>query len=242
MQAKVHERTWLRNKDAGDLDERRLIDGITGEKNIYKRRGERPPDPFSFQSLPKRLTFLFDVSSSMSHYAMDGRLSRVCESATMVMESLKNYDHKFRYMIRGHSGSTDDLVFVQEPKYPVNDIERLNVLRAMYAHAESCSSGDSTLDACKRAIKEIEQLESDERFLVLFSDANLEQYSIEPSDLRALLDMSETVNVFIIFIATMGEQAMRLKSELPADRVFITLETRQIPQVLKRILISSVLK
>jgi len=242
MQAKQNERVWLRNKDAGDLDERRLIDGLTGDRNVYKRRGDRPPDPYSFQTLPKRLTFVFDVSSSMAHYAMDGRLERTLEAATMIMESFKNYDHKFRYKFRGHSGSTDDLVFVQEPKYPVNQVQRLNVLRAMNGHAESCGSGDNTLDAARLAIREISKEESDESFVILLSDANLEQYDISPADLQALLNLDERVNVFILFIGTMGEQAMRLRAALPADRVFVTLQTCDIPKVLKRVFLSSVLK
>ena len=66
LEARKNERTWLRNKDAGDLDDRKLIDGLTGSRNIYKARGETPPDMGSFQELPKRIHFLFDLSMSMS--------------------------------------------------------------------------------------------------------------------------------------------------------------------------------
>jgi MoxR-like ATPase len=34
----VNDREWLRNQSQGELDETRLIDGILGEKNIYKKR------------------------------------------------------------------------------------------------------------------------------------------------------------------------------------------------------------
>ena len=64
LEARKNERTWLRNKDAGDLDDQKLIDGLTGSRNIYKARGETPPG--SFQELPKRIHFLFDLSMSMS--------------------------------------------------------------------------------------------------------------------------------------------------------------------------------
>ena len=79
MQAKKDERVWLRNRDAGDLDDRRLIDGLTGDRNIYKRRGMAPPDPFAFQELPKRAHFLFDLSRSMRTFG-DGRLQRSLEA------------------------------------------------------------------------------------------------------------------------------------------------------------------
>ena len=36
LEARKNERTWLRNKDAGDLDDRKLVDGLTGSRNIYK--------------------------------------------------------------------------------------------------------------------------------------------------------------------------------------------------------------
>ena len=44
MQAKSKERQWLKNQTHGDLDDAKLIDGITGEKNVYKRRGEKEPE------------------------------------------------------------------------------------------------------------------------------------------------------------------------------------------------------
>ena len=79
--------------------------GITGERSIYKRRGEQPPELGAFQELPKRLHFVFDLSASMTRFnGHDGRLDRSMEAATMIMESFKNFDHKFKYRISGHSG------------------------------------------------------------------------------------------------------------------------------------------
>ena len=46
MQAKSKERQWLKNQTHGDLDDAKLIDGITGEKNVYKRRGEKEPEVY----------------------------------------------------------------------------------------------------------------------------------------------------------------------------------------------------
>lgn len=43
-QAKGKERQWMRNQTYGDLDEARLIEGLAGEKAIYRRRGEKEPE------------------------------------------------------------------------------------------------------------------------------------------------------------------------------------------------------
>ena len=43
-QAKGKERQWLRNQAYGDLDETKLIEGIVGERAIYKRRAEKEPE------------------------------------------------------------------------------------------------------------------------------------------------------------------------------------------------------
>jgi len=47
---------------------RRLVEGITGEKTIYKKRGEEAPKPGGPHSLPKRLRFVLDVSASMYRF------------------------------------------------------------------------------------------------------------------------------------------------------------------------------
>jgi hypothetical protein len=113
LQARQNERQWRRNQAHGELDDARLVEGLTGEPNIYRQRREQPPEPFGFQALPKRITFLFDLSASMSRYSHDGRLQRSLEAAVMVMESFANFPSKVHYEIRGHSGDTDNLVLSQ---------------------------------------------------------------------------------------------------------------------------------
>uniref|UniRef100_A0AAQ5Y816 von Willebrand factor A domain-containing protein 8 n=1 Tax=Amphiprion ocellaris TaxID=80972 RepID=A0AAQ5Y816_AMPOC len=44
LQAKGKERQWLKNQALGELDDAKIIDGLTGEKTIYKRRGEQDPE------------------------------------------------------------------------------------------------------------------------------------------------------------------------------------------------------
>ena len=51
----------------------------------------------------------------------------------------------FRYKIGGHSGDTDNLTFVDWDSPPRVRKERLQVIRKMNAHAETCDSGDNTL-------------------------------------------------------------------------------------------------
>lgn len=48
FQAKGKERQWLKNQALGELDDTKIIDGLTGEKAIYKRRGELEPEVFVF--------------------------------------------------------------------------------------------------------------------------------------------------------------------------------------------------
>jgi hypothetical protein len=56
---------------AGELDDTKLIEGITGEKSIYKQRGEQDPEPGAQQEKPKRLRLVVDVSGSM--YRFNGK-------------------------------------------------------------------------------------------------------------------------------------------------------------------------
>ncbi|XP_030605343.1 von Willebrand factor A domain-containing protein 8-like [Archocentrus centrarchus] len=44
LQAKGKERQWLKNQALGELDDTEIIDGLTGEKAVYKRRGELDPE------------------------------------------------------------------------------------------------------------------------------------------------------------------------------------------------------
>lgn len=55
VRAKQKERTWLKHKTQGELDDMKLVDGLVGERNVYKQRGEIPPNAASFQQKPKRL-------------------------------------------------------------------------------------------------------------------------------------------------------------------------------------------
>ncbi|RVE58198.1 hypothetical protein OJAV_G00206850 [Oryzias javanicus] len=242
LQAKGKERQWLKNQALGELDDTKIIDGLTGEKAIYKRRGEQDPELGSPQQKPKRLRVLADVSGSMYRFnGVDGRLERSMEAVCMVMEALENYEHKFKYDIVGHSGDGFDIPLTSTNKVPKNNKERLKVLKTMHAHAQFCMSGDYTLEAAEASIKELAREEADEHFVVVLSDANLERYGIQPERFARVLTSDPQVNAFAIFIGSLGDQAERLQRTLPAGRSFVAMDTKQIPQILQQIFTSTML-
>ncbi|XP_051999049.1 von Willebrand factor A domain-containing protein 8 [Xyrauchen texanus] len=242
LQAKGKERQWLRNQALGDLDDAKIIDGLTGEKAIYKRRAELEPELGSPQQKPKRLRVLADVSGSMYRFnGVDGRLERSMEAVCMVMEALESYEHKFKYDIIGHSGDGFDIELVRCDKVPKNNKERLKVLKTMHAHSQFCMSGDYTLEGTEHAVKELALEEADEHFVIVLSDANLERYGISPDRFARALTSNPQVNAFAVFIGSLGDQADRLQKTLPAGRSFVAMDTKQIPQILQQIFKSTML-
>uniref|UniRef100_A0A665V668 von Willebrand factor A domain-containing protein 8 n=1 Tax=Echeneis naucrates TaxID=173247 RepID=A0A665V668_ECHNA len=242
LQAKGKERQWLKNQALGELDDAKIIDGLAGEKAIYKRRGEHDPEPGSPQQKPKRLRVLADVSGSMYRFnGVDSRLERSMEAVCMVMEALESYEDKFKYDIVGHSGDGYDIELVRADKVPKNNKQRLKVLKTMHAHAQFCMSGDYTLEGTAASIKELAQEEADEHFVVVLSDANLERYGIRPERFAQVLTSDPQVNAFAIFIGSLGDQAERLQKTLPAGRSFVAMDTKHIPQILQQIFTSTML-
>lgn len=239
LESKEQERVWHNNQLVGDLDDQKLIDGLTGEKNVYKRRKEADPNNPFFVTKPKRLSFVFDVSMSMSRYASDGRLERSLEAAVMIMESLKGFERKFDYRVVGHSGDTDELKLVDWGKPPKNEKQRLDIIKAMHAHTESCDSGDHTLEAARKAIFDsAAQPEADDRFVFLISDANLDQYSITHDMVSRLFDLDKRVHVFVLFIANARDNAASFAKKMPSN-VFVCLDKAQMPKVMKRMFLAA---
>uniref|UniRef100_H2YJE0 VWFA domain-containing protein n=1 Tax=Ciona savignyi TaxID=51511 RepID=H2YJE0_CIOSA len=241
--AKGKERQWLKHQATGELDDMKLIEGLTGEKNIYKRRAEQEPEPGTPQQKPKRIRVVMDVSGSMYRFnGLDNRLERTVEAACLVMESFEGYKEKFKYELWGHSGDGFDIPLVTYEKPPTNNKERLEVMKTMHAHAQFCMSGDHTLEAAEYAVKNIKEQEADEYFVVVLSDANLERYGIRPMQFAEVLTSDDEVNAFVIFIGSLGDQAERLKKQLPLGRSFVCMDTKNIPQILQQIFTSSLLK
>ncbi|XP_075447188.1 von Willebrand factor A domain-containing protein 8 isoform X2 [Ascaphus truei] len=242
LQAKGKERQWLKHQAIGELDDTKIIDGLAGEKAIYKRRGEIEPELGSPQQKPKRLRLVVDVSGSMYRFnGVDGRLERSMEAACMVMEAFENYENKFKYDISGHSGDSCNIELIRDDKIPRNNKQRLDILKTMHAHSQFCMSGDYTLEATEHAIREIAKEEADEYFVIVLSDANLERYGIPPSRFAEALTINPQINAFAIFIGSLGDQADRLQRTLPAGRSFVAMDTKQIPQILQQIFASTLL-
>uniref|UniRef100_A0A8B9HQR7 von Willebrand factor A domain-containing protein 8 n=1 Tax=Astyanax mexicanus TaxID=7994 RepID=A0A8B9HQR7_ASTMX len=242
LQAKGKERQWLKNQALGELDDAKIIDGLTGEKAIYKRRGELEPELGTPQQKPKRLRLLADVSGSMYRFnGVDGRLERSMEAVCMVMEALESYEHKFKYDIVGHSGDGFDIELVKCDKVPKNNKQRLRVLKTMHAHSQFCMSGDYTLEGTEHAVNQLAREEADEHFVIVLSDANLERYGISPDRFARVLTSNPQVHAFAIFIGSLGDQADRLQRTLPAGRSFVAMDTKQIPQILQQIFTSTML-
>lgn len=139
------ERMWLRNQSQGNLDDSKLVDGLSGERLVFKRRGysenslaDLASTNFDDGPAPKkRIQFVVDVSGSMMRFnGMDRRLERMLEASLLIMEALprsgpsssdddaegaSNSSNNaelaelLEYSISGHSGDTADELFVDFP-------------------------------------------------------------------------------------------------------------------------------
>lgn len=92
----------LVNQSSGELDDKKLVDGATGETLIFRKRGE-PTKKLGFrQRLPKRVLFALDTSASMSRgNAYDKRLDRMAQAVVLVMEAMDGFEDKFDYAFIG---------------------------------------------------------------------------------------------------------------------------------------------
>ncbi|KAL3080777.1 hypothetical protein niasHS_014882 [Heterodera schachtii] len=245
LEQRKHERQWAKHQTSGDLDDAKLIEGMAGERNIYRKRIEQPPDS-SNQQQPKRIRLCFDVSGSMYRFnGYDQRLQRSLEAALLVMEGLDGKEDKVKYEIYGHSGESASIPFVTLDQRPANEKERLNVLKRMLAHSQFCTSGDYTVEALSLAVRELDTgggNDFDEKFVVLLSDANLDRYGIRPSEVSRALQMGDSVNAFIVLIGSLGEQAKNLQRHLPAGKTFIAMDAAQIPEIMQQIFASTVVR
>ncbi|CAE7942597.1 Vwa8 [Symbiodinium necroappetens] len=189
--ARQHERQWLKNQTMGELDESRLVDGITGCKTVYMRRGDPEGQMFGkSQQHPKRLTFVMDISGSMYTFnRIDRRLQRLQEVAAFIFESFTGFEDKYDYRMVGHSGTGPEAErLVEWGRPPRSDRERLEICKSMEAHAQFCYPGDHTLEATARAIAELGRQTADERFLLVVSDADLQRYNIDIRQLGLKVD------------------------------------------------------
>ncbi|KAF9204985.1 von Willebrand factor A domain-containing protein 8 [Haplosporangium sp. Z 27] len=241
IEAKNKERVWLKNQSSGDLDDTKLIEGLTGDHNIYKLRGDQDPE-MGFQQKPKKMYFVFDLSASMFRFNNhDRRLERSMEVALMIMESFRNFEHKFEYSIIGHSGDSPNLEFVKAGRYPKTEKDVFKIISQMTAHSQYCLSGDNTLSATSMAMREIVKDDADDYIVVVLSDANIGQYNIKPEDLGRILRSDDRVTSSMIFIGSLADQADKLKTAL-GSHAHVCMDTKDLPQIIKSIFLSSMVK
>lgn len=237
LKARRTERQWFRHQTSGELDDTKLIEGLTGEKTIYRRRAVREPEIGAPQIKPKRFKLVADVSGSMYRFnGYDKRLDRELESCVMMMEAFHGYENKFRYDIVGHSGDHFNISFVDKTKPPKNNKQRLEVIKVspsfwyftylepysinnitnsvmlfqtMHTHSQFCNSGDFTLEALEHAISSLSIEDTDESIVVILSDANFSRYGIEPEVFSNILVSNQKINAYAIFIGSLGDSAIK---------------------------------
>ena len=93
--------------------------------------------------------------------------------ALVLMEGLFGFEHKFDYAVWAHSGGGPRHVLVDFGKPPATPRERYEVVRAMFAHANGCPTGDHTLGSARAAVAEVAGADADDYFVFVLSDANL---------------------------------------------------------------------
>ncbi|CAG5045403.1 unnamed protein product [Parnassius apollo] len=222
LQAKKKERQWSRHQTSGELDDSKIIEGITGERAIYRRRLDQEPPPGSPPDKPKRLRLVLDVSGSMYRFnSYDGRLERSMEAVVLITEALKGYE-------------------VDRP--PENEKQRLQIIRTMHAHSQFCWSGDNTLAAAKQAISSLAGEDADEAIVIILSDANLRRYGIAPESLGTILTSDHRVQAHVIFIGSLGDEANTLLRRLPAGHAHVCMDVASLPHILQQIFASSLLQ
>ncbi|OQR83325.1 hypothetical protein ACHHYP_14843 [Achlya hypogyna] len=257
LEAREKERGWLRHQASGEWDDAKLVDGIAGDRNVFKRRGVDAAPGLQTAPLKKRMLFVVDVSGSIL-WILDpthGRLERMLETTMMVMEAFAGFETKVEYAIMGHSGDAPAIPFVPFDAPPADRKQRLQVLRLvrgvlrvtipaqvlqkMLAHSQYCSSGDHTVAAIEAAVQRVAAKDGDEYFVFVVSDANLDRYGIHPKVLGRALAADGRVNAHAIFVASFADEAARILRHLPPGHGHVCLDTAELPRVFKKIFAAS---
>lgn len=230
LRKRSKERVWLKRQNNGELDDSRLVDALTGEKDVFKRRGnfEDVNVNSSRSSDPLTLKLIVDISASMYRFnGYDGRLQRLLEASLMIMESLRD-DPRFKLYLIGHSGTSEKIPLVN-PDTILDEATQLKVLECMVANTQYTYAGDNTVEAIHSAVKE----SSKDDLILVISDANLKRYQISPDDLAPL--QSQDVNSYLILIGSLGDEAHELAKAIPNERAQVCFNSSELPLIIKRI-------
>lgn len=233
LKKRSEERIWLKNQTSGELDENRLVDALSGERDVFKRRGSPDDDNNNaLQSEPVTIKLVLDISASMYRFnGYDQRLERLLEATLMMMEALRD-DKRFRLHIVGHNGSSAKIPLVN-PKTNLDEAAQLRVLLGMIANTQYTYAGDNTVEAISLAVEEATKGE----LVIIISDANLDRYYISVDDLEPL--QSPDVHAHLIFIGSLGDEASELASRIPNERAQVCFQSAELPLIIKQIVASA---
>lgn len=236
---------WIKNQSQGELDDSKLVEGLSGEKHVFKRRNRSDPEWNSAPKMPKRLRFVMDVSGSMYRFnGYDERLNRCLEATALIMECFDGLGERFDYSIVGHSGDSPCIEFSDFGSPPSNAKTRMSILQKMVAHSQFCQSGDYTLEAIRLAMKDVKPEDSSgdqnsDSLVIVISDANLARYGIRPRELRYAIDDTNPdsrIKCHCVFIASFGSEAEEIKRSLPVGRGHVASNTSDLINIVRNIL------
>lgn len=232
QEAKEREREWIGNQVQGELDENKLVDGVAGERLIYRRRAE-PDHPWGLlQRKPKRLSFVVDVSASMAYFNdSDGRLDRTAQIATLLFESLAGFEERYEWNLVGHSGSGPQQQLVDYGAPPRTKGARSQVIKELYRASDTAFSGDTTVEAIEKSVDIIaNRPDCDDYLVFVLSDANLGSYGITPDMIGKALTRDPKVTASAIFIAE-PDAADFLARGLPVGKGHVCLDAADLPKI-----------
>jgi von Willebrand factor A domain-containing protein 8 len=225
------ERAWLKGQLDGELDTSRLVEGVAGEKHVFKRRAKLPEHRGSKKTY---IRFVFDCSASMYRFGgYDQRLVRSLQAAALVMEAFDGASDQFVYSMVGHSGDSKRIELSDFGRPPANPKERMVLLQTMAAHAQFSDSGDNTLAAIRCAVDDVSKCDGN-TIVIVISDANFDRYGIRAQDLKNA--MKGPAKTFCIFIAGFGDEATKIQQSIPPGKVSVCRDTSELPKTFRDIL------
>jgi len=188
------------------------------------------------------IRFVMDISGSMYTFnRLDGRKTRLLETALFFMQALDGLDAEYEYSMVGHSGTgpeAEKLITWGEP--PQGAAARLSLLQRMEAHTQYCHPGDQTYEATSRAIQETASRVADERFVFVVSDADLERYGKQPAEWNAILTGTPSVRAYAVLIASNEEEAERISKALDVGKGYMCTDTSLLASTFEKIFQASV--
>ena len=235
------ERIWLKGRPHGELDEARMVDGLAGSAAIYKHRGPRPAGSAGGAGKRVALRFVLDLSGSMYTFErLDGRKTRLLETALFAMLALEGLEATYEWSMVGHSGTGPEAEqLVRWGEYPQGEAARLALLKKMEAHTQYCHSGDQTFEATRRAVAATAARDADERFVFVISDADLARYRLDPREWSAALTAEEAVGAYAILIASNEMEAEQIHAQLAPGRGHVCTDTAQLAATFENIFSAS---